>query len=79
LKKHSFLKAVADYCFDKLPTLVVAVVVSLGGAIYQHHDGKRQIWREAGPHLLDSHNEIYANVDAITVLSNRLVALERSK
>lgn len=90
MKKHPILKVVADYCFDKISHLVISLVVGVAVVAYQKHDNKNlksEIHSDTGylgtnwvGHAMsDAHNEIYANVDAITTLSNRLVTLESSK
>lgn len=53
MKKHPFLKVVADYCFDKISHLVISLVVGLAVVAYQQHAGKKQIWSETGDHFGD--------------------------
>lgn len=90
MKKHHFLKAIADYCFDKISHLVISMFVGLAVVAYQKHDHKAlkaELHSDTGylgtnwvgRSMSDQHGEIYRNFDAITVLSNRLSTLEQGK
>lgn len=53
MKKHPFIKAIADYLFDKISHLVISLAVGVAVVFYQHHATHNQIWGETGDHFGD--------------------------
>lgn len=82
-RKHPVVKAVVDYALKRLELFVVLTLAGSGITFYEHRDAKNQAqsvkqdtsylgtnW--VGHDLMDAHNEIYSNHDAMLSMSNKL-------